>query len=162
MRLLSGSLALQALSIAKLHHDPWYPLDTAASLRSWLTAEAARWAADDPCFAAQLEVGRTELAAGPAYRSLLRRRDEAAAAYQVAPGRLIIEEKVAALIGGDKAVAGLRTFSRGGSDEDDAKTSAKRARAAEKLKAFSGSVKVRQRAVEWQRRNVLPVPRAVP
>ena len=146
MRLLSGSLALQALTTPH-HHDPWYPLDTADSLRTWLTDQAARWEADDPSFAAHRAIGFAELDAGATYRSLVQRRDEAAASYQAAPGRLAVEDTMRMLAGGEKAVAGLRAFVEGRSDADDDAMRAKRARAALKLEACGESEADRSEAV---------------
>ena len=159
MRLLSGSLALQALGGTPTdHRDSWYPLDTADSLRSWLTDQATRWEADDPCFAAHRAVGLAELNAGATYRSFVQSRYETAKGYQNAPGRSAVEDTTRMLIGGDKAVAGLRAFVEGRSDADDDVMRARRARAALKLKACGESEADRTEAVavaeaacvEWQ------------
>lgn len=159
MRLIRGSLALQALGLTpSTDQDSWYPLDTANSLRTWLTDQAMRWEADDPCFAAQCAVGLAEVAAGPTYQSLVRSCDMTAKSYQVAPGRSAIEDATQMLAGGDKAVAGLRAFVNGGSDADDELVRAKRARAALKLDACGKSEADRRQAVaaahaacaEWQ------------
>ena len=100
MRLLSGSLALLALGGTPTdQRDSWYPLDTADSLRSWLTDQAARWQADDPCFAAHRAVGLAELNAGAAYQALVKRRDAAARDYQDAPGRAAVEDTTRMLAG---------------------------------------------------------------
>ena len=159
MRLLSGSLALLALGGTPTdHRDSWYPLDTADSLRSWLTDQAARWQADDPCFAAHRAVGLAELNAGATYQALVQSRDEAARDYQDAPGRAAIEDTTRMLAGGERAVAGLRAFVEGRSDADDEVMRARRARAALKLKACGESEADRIDAVaaavagcaEWQ------------
>ena len=159
MRLLSGSLALQALGGTPTdHRDSWYPLDTADSLRSWLTDQATRWEADDPCFAAHRAVGLAELNAGATYRSFVQSRYETAKGYQNAPGRSAVEDTTRMLIGGDKAVAGLRAFVEGRSDADDDVMRARRVRAALKLKACGESEADRTEAVavaeaacvEWQ------------
>ena len=148
MRLLSGSLALQALGGTPTdHRDSWYPLDTADSLRSWLTDQATRWEADDPCFAAHRAVGLAELNAGATYRSFVQSRDETARDYQDAPGRSAIEDTTRMLEGGDKAVAGLRAFVEGRSDADDDVLRARRARAALKLEACGESEADRTEAV---------------
>ena len=140
MRLLSGSLALLALGGTPTdHRHSWYPLDTADSLRSWLTDQAARWQADDPCFAAHRAVGLAELNAGATYQALVQSRDEAARLYQDAPGRAAIEDTTRMLAGGERAVAGLRAFVEGRSDADDEVMRARRARAALKLKACGES-----------------------
>lgn len=160
MRLLSGSLALQALGLnpSTDHLDSWYPLDTASSLRTWLTDQAMRWEADDPCFAAQCAVGLAELSAGPTYLSLVQSCEITAKKYQAAPGRSAVEDATRMLAGGDKAVAGLRAFVDGASDADDELVRAKRARAALKLEACGESEADRRQAVaaahdacaEWQ------------
>ena len=129
MRLLSGSLALQALAGPAADVDAWWPLESPSSLRTWLVGESLRWAADDPCFAAQRAIGCAELAAGDSYQACMRKRDDAAAAYQLAPARVDIENKERALSGGDKAMAGLQAFVDAGSDGDDEQLRAKRSRA---------------------------------
>lgn len=159
MRLLSGSLALQALGGTPIDlRDSWYPLDTADSLRSWLTDQATRWEADDPCFAAHRAVGLAELNAGATYQSFVQSRDETARDYQDAPGRSAIEDTTRMLEGGEKAVAGLRAFVEGRSDADNDVMRARRARAVLKLKACGESEADRTEAVaaavagcaEWQ------------
>ena len=159
MRLISGSQALQALGGTPIdRRDSWYPLDTANSLRTWLTDQGTRWEADDPCFAAQRAVGLAELNAGETYRSVLQSRDECAKSYYAAPGRLAIEDATRMLAGGDKAVAGLRAYVDGRSGGDDELVRTKRARAALKLEACGESEADRVQAVaaahlacaEWQ------------
>ena len=81
----------------------------------------------------------------------MRKRDDAAAAYQLAPARVDIENKERALSGGDKAMAGLQAFVDAGSDGDDEQLRAKRSRAAAKLQSFGGSEAERQAAVDAAR-----------
>lgn len=147
MRLLSGSLGLQALAVTS-DVDPWWPLDKSAHLQSWLRAESSRWLLDDPAFAAQRAIGCAELAAGAAYQARVRRHHEAAAAYEASPSRSDIVAKESALSGGDKAIAGLRAFVSGGSDEDDEALCAKRQRAEMKLALYAGDESERLAAVE--------------
>lgn len=91
MRLLSGSSALRALYSSGLQQvDPWWPLDSASSLRSWLSDQSQRWVVDDPCFAAQRAIGEAELSAGEAYQELVRRHESALAAYFDSPGLSLI------------------------------------------------------------------------
>ena len=137
MRLLSGSSALRALYSSGLQQvDPWWPLDSASSLRSWLSDQSQRWVVDDPCFAAQRAIGEAELSAGEAYQELVRRHESALAAYLDSPGRAEVESKEKALSSTEHAIAGLRAFIAGADAPEMRK---RQERAAMKLQSFTRS-----------------------
>ena len=90
MRLVSGFPALQALlpSSSAASRDPLWPLDSAGSLRSWLSDQSVRWCEQDGSFAAHRAIALLELEAGAAYKALTERHRAARAAYKSAEGRL--------------------------------------------------------------------------
>lgn len=95
-----------------------------------------------------------ELEAGADYRALTQRHWAAKAAYKTAEGRPRVEEAEQALQGGEKAVAGLRAYANAGSGADSVEVRLKRARAQEKLAAFSTSEPERRVALEQVREQV--------
>ena len=157
MRLLSGAAALRALrgdgSSGLSGRDPWWPLDSADNLRQWLAHETTRWAEADQCWQAQRAIGLAELNAGRAYQELVRRHDKAAAAYERSLGRASVEAAEAALVGSEKAIAGLSEFVK---DGDEGSSSPRRARAAAKLEQFRRTEADRQAAVLAATLSALP------
>ena len=137
--------------------DPLWPLDSAGSLRSWLGDQSVRWCEQDDSFAAHRTIALLELEAGADYKALTQRQWAAKAAYKTSEGRPRIEEAEQAMLGGEKAVAGLRAYANGSSDADSAEVRLKRSRAQEKLAAFSTSEperrvvleQVREACTEW-------------
>ena len=122
MRLISGLPALQALlpSSSAASRDPLWPLDSAGSLRQWLSDQSVRWCEQDGSFAAHRAIALLELEAGAEYKALTERHRAARAAYKTAEGRLRVEEAEHAVQGGEKAAAGLRAYANAGSDADSA------------------------------------------
>ena len=122
MRLISGLPALQALlpSSSAASRDPLWPLDSAGSLRQWLSDQSVRWCEQDGSFAAHRAIALLELEAGAEYKALTERHRAARAAYKSAEGRLRVEEAEHAVQGGEKAAAGLRAYANAGSDADSA------------------------------------------
>ena len=137
--------------------DPLWPLESAGSLRSWLGDQSVRWCEQDDSFAAHRAIALLELEAGADYKALTQRHWAAKAAYKTAEGRPRVEDAERALLGGEKAVAGLRAYANAGSDADSAEVRLKRSRAQEKLAAFSTSEpercvvleQVREACAEW-------------
>ena len=152
MRLVSGPPALQALMPSSAaSRDPLWPLDSAGSLRSWLGDQSVRWCEQDDSFAAHRTIALLELEAGADYKALTQRHWAAKAAYKTAEGRPRVEEAEQAVLGGGKAVAGLRAYANGSSDADSAEVRLKRSRAQEKLAAFSTSEPERRVVLEQAR-----------
>ena len=102
MRLISGLPALQALlpSSSAASRDPLWPLDSAGSLRQWLSDQSVRWCEQDGSFAAHRAIALLELEAGAEYKALTERHRAARVAYKSAEGRLRVEEAEHAVQGG--------------------------------------------------------------